>query len=55
MSSFDGVDEFLMGTYQRHLEDVLCDGCLVGRLSTALGAATRPLNGRGGWRSGQRL
>ena len=41
MSSFDGVDEFLMGTYQCHLEDVLCDGCLVGRLSTALGERAR--------------
>ena len=41
MSSFDEVDEFLVATYRRHLEDVLCDGCLVGRLSTAFGERAR--------------
>jgi hypothetical protein len=41
MSSFDGVDEFLVATYHRHLEDVLCDGCLTGRLSTAFGERAR--------------
>jgi len=41
MSSFDEVDEFLMAKYRRHLEDVLCDGCLIGRLSAALGEKAR--------------
>ena len=41
MSSFDEVDEFLMAKYRRHLEDVLCDGCLIGRLSAALGERSR--------------
>ena len=39
--SFDKVDEFLVAQYHRHLEDVLCDGCLIGRLSTALGERSR--------------
>jgi hypothetical protein len=41
MSSFDEVDEFLVAKYRRHLEDVLCDGCLIGRLSPAFGDQTR--------------
>lgn len=41
MSSFDRVDEFLMANYHRQLEDVLCDGCLVGRLATAFGDRAR--------------
>lgn len=39
--SFDKVDEFLVAHYRRHLEDVLCDGCLVGRLSPQLGEQAR--------------
>jgi hypothetical protein len=41
MNSFEGVDEFLVATYHRHLEDALCDGCLVGRLSSAFGERAR--------------
>jgi hypothetical protein len=41
MNSFDEVDEFLVATYRRHLEDVLCDGCLIGRLGTAFGERAR--------------
>ena len=41
MSSFDEVDEFLVATCGHHLEDVLCDGCLIGRLSTAFGERAR--------------
>ena len=41
MSCFDEVDEFLVAKYRRHLEDVLCDGCLIGRLSSALGERAR--------------
>ncbi len=41
MSSFDKVDEFLVANFRRHLEDVLCDGCLIGRLSTQFGERAR--------------
>jgi hypothetical protein len=37
MSAFDTVDDFLMATHRLRLEDVLCDGCLMGRLSVVLG------------------
>src|SRR5271156_1767346 len=40
-NSFDKVDEFLVAQYPRHLEDVLCDGCLIGRLSTQFGERAR--------------
>lgn len=39
--SYDKVDEFLVANYRRHLEDVLCDGCLIGRLSTQFGERAR--------------
>ncbi len=39
--SYDKVDEFLVANYHRHLEDVLCDGCLIGRLSTQFGERAR--------------
>jgi hypothetical protein len=41
MNAFDAVDEYLVAKYRWHLEDVLCDGCLVGRLSTILGERAR--------------
>jgi hypothetical protein len=41
MNDFEKVDEFLVANYHRHLEDVLCDGCLIGRLSTAFGDRAR--------------
>ena len=41
MSEFDAVDEMLMATYRLHLEDVLCDGCLVGRLGRVFGDRAR--------------
>lgn len=41
MSSFEKVDEFLVANFRRHLEDVLCDGCLVGRLSVQFGERAR--------------
>ena len=33
------VDDFLQAQYGLGLEDVLCDGCLIGRLDQRLGAA----------------
>ncbi|HXZ01706.1 MAG TPA: hypothetical protein VEI03_17055 [Stellaceae bacterium] len=39
--SFEKVDEFLVAQHHRHLEDVLCDGCLIGRLSPQLGERAR--------------
>ena len=36
MSAFGVVDDFLMARYRIGLEDVLCDGCLLGRVSSAL-------------------
>ena len=41
MNSFETVDEFLVASYHRNLEDVLCDGCLIGRLSTQFGDRAR--------------
>jgi hypothetical protein len=41
MNSFETVDEFLVASYHRNLEDVLCDGCLIGRLSTQFGERAR--------------
>lgn len=43
MSAFDTVDEFLMAKHGLHLEDVLCDGCLMGRLGVALGDSAKIL------------
>jgi hypothetical protein len=36
MEDFDTVDQFLLATYRLRLEDVLCDGCAIGRLSVVL-------------------
>lgn len=41
MNAFDAVDELLMAKYRLHLEDVLCDGCLIGRLGVAFGDRAR--------------
>jgi hypothetical protein len=41
MNSFEKVDEFLVANFRRHLEDVLCDGCLIGRLSVQFGERAR--------------
>jgi len=35
------VDDFLQARYGLGLEDVLCDGCLMGRLDQRLGAGSR--------------
>jgi hypothetical protein len=37
MHAFDTVDEFLLARYRLRLEDVLCEGCSMGRLSVLLG------------------
>jgi hypothetical protein len=36
MEDFDTVDEFLLATYGLRLEDVLCEGCAMGRVSVIL-------------------
>jgi hypothetical protein len=36
MTTFDAVDDFLMAHFAMRLEDVLCDGCFVGRLGSRL-------------------
>jgi hypothetical protein len=36
MHAFDTVDDFLKAKYRLHLEDVLCDGCTLGRIEAAL-------------------
>jgi hypothetical protein len=36
MNAYDAVDEFLVAQHGTHLEEVLCDGCFVGRLDRAL-------------------
>jgi hypothetical protein len=41
MSAFDAVDGFLVARHGVHLEDVLCEGCLMGRLSVMLGEGAR--------------
>src|SRR5258708_18307458 len=43
MSAFDTVDDFLLANHRLRLEDVLCEGCLMGRLSVALGDAMKIL------------
>jgi len=37
MSAAHSIDAFLAATYGLHLEDLLCEGCLVGRLGPAMG------------------
>jgi hypothetical protein len=41
MNSFNAVDDFLGATYGLRLEEVLCDGCLIGRVPAALSATAR--------------
>jgi hypothetical protein len=36
MQAYDTVDDFLQATYRLRLEDVLCEGCAMGRLSVLL-------------------
>ena len=36
MQAFDTVDDFLLATYRLRLEDVLCEGCAMGRLGVVL-------------------
>jgi hypothetical protein len=36
MHAFDTVDDFLLANYRLRLEDVLCEGCAMGRLSVVL-------------------
>lgn len=43
MNAFDAVDEFLLANHGVHLEEVLCDGCFIGRLGGALGGAVKVL------------
>jgi hypothetical protein len=43
MSAFDAVDDLLMAKHRLRLEDVLCDGCLMGRLNVVLGDAAKIL------------
>jgi hypothetical protein len=41
MSAFDTVDDFLVARHRLRLEDVLCEGCLMGRLTVVLGDGAR--------------
>ncbi|HVA13137.1 MAG TPA: hypothetical protein VNF99_07800 [Stellaceae bacterium] len=41
ISAPKAVDDFLEAQYGLGLEDVLCDGCLIGRLDQRLGATAR--------------
>lgn len=41
MSDYEAVDEFLMANAGLRLEEVLCDGCFIGRLSVLLGERAR--------------
>jgi hypothetical protein len=41
MHSYEAVDEFLMARSGLRLEEVLCDGCFIGRLSVLLGERAR--------------
>lgn len=43
MQDFDTVDEFLTATYRLRLEDVLCEGCSMGRLDAALAGRAKIL------------
>jgi hypothetical protein len=43
VSVFDTVDDFLMANHRLRLEDVLCEGCLMGRLGAALGEGVKIL------------
>lgn len=39
MTAFETVDTFLMANHGLRLEEVLCEGCLMGRLGATLGDA----------------
>jgi hypothetical protein len=41
MNAFEAVDDFLVANYRTHLEEVLCDGCFVGRVGILLADAAR--------------
>ncbi|HEX7969751.1 MAG TPA: hypothetical protein VF502_16125 [Stellaceae bacterium] len=41
MKAFETVDDFLMANHRLHLEEVLCEGCLMGRLGVVLGDTAR--------------
>ncbi len=41
MDAYQAADDFLTATYGMPLEEVLCDGCYVGRLPAALAEAGR--------------
>jgi hypothetical protein len=41
MAVFDTVDDFLVAKYAVHLEDMLCEGCLMGRLGGPLSESAR--------------
>ncbi len=41
MTAFDAIDEFLMANFRMRLEEVLCDGCLISRLSVVFGDRAR--------------
>ena len=43
MSVFEAVDDFLMANHRLRLEDVLCEGCLMGRLGAAFGDGVKIL------------
>ena len=43
MSEFEPVDAYLMATYGIGLEDVLCDGCLIGRPEIRVAGAAKVL------------
>ena len=36
MNAYEAVDEYLAANYRSRLEEVLCDGCFVGRLGLVL-------------------
>jgi hypothetical protein len=41
MDAFRAVGDFLRAKYRLDLEDVLCEGCLVGRITAKLGAIAK--------------
>jgi hypothetical protein len=43
MNAYDAVDAFLMAHHGARLEEVLCDGCFVGRLDQSLADTAKVL------------
>ncbi len=41
MKAFETVDDFLMARHGLRLEEVLCEGCLMGRLGVMIGDGAR--------------